>query len=447
MKILGFLDRERTIGRAGFNRWLIPPAALGVHLCIGEVYGFSVFNGPLTRVIGIDRSIDGKDWTLPEVGWIYSIALIMLGLSAALFGRWAERVGPRKTIFCSACCFCGGLMVASLGVSLHDIRVVYLGYGFLGGIGLGLGYISPVSTLVKWFPDRPGMATGMAIMGFGGGALIGAPLGVELMGRFQSSTSVGVKEAFLVMACAYFLYMMFGAFLVRVPEPGWLPEGYTPPSRRRSSSPMPMSSWTSPGRRRSSGCSGRPLPECHGGDRHPRPGVADVPGHVRDHGRRRRRIRRTAQPIQHGRALLLVVAIRPDRPESHLLGLFPARLGTLSPRPVHPEVAECPAVRPGHGGHHLDVWRGIRHDPRLSAGPVRQHAPGRIHGRLITAWSMAAVLGPQSVNYISDYRIKHGVPRSEAYNSTMYLMAGLLLLGLICNLLVRPVHERHHHSF
>ena len=231
MKIPGFLDRERTIGRAGFNRWLIPPAALAVHLCIGEVYGFSVFNGPLTRVVGIDRSIDGRDWTRPEVGWIYSIALIMLGLSAALFGRWAERVGPRKTIFCSACCFCGGLMLASLGVSLHNIWVVYLGYGFLGGIGLGLGYISPVSTLVKWFPDRPGMATGMAIMGFGGGALIGAPLGVELMGRFQSSTSVGVKEAFLVMACVYFLYMMSGAFLVRVPEPGWLPVGYTPPAR------------------------------------------------------------------------------------------------------------------------------------------------------------------------------------------------------------------------
>src|SRR3954453_15720600 len=149
MSLVRILDRDRTIAGPGFNRWLIPPAALAVHLCIGEVYGFSVFNEPLTRVVGVTRSISGEDWTIPEVGWIYSIALIMLGLSAALFGRWAERVGPRKTIFSSACCFCGGLMMASLGVSLHNIWVVYLGYGFLGGIGLGLGYISPVSTLVK----------------------------------------------------------------------------------------------------------------------------------------------------------------------------------------------------------------------------------------------------------------------------------------------------------
>src|SRR4051794_39768106 len=190
MPLHGLLDRERTVAPPGFNRWLIPPAALAVHLCIGEIYGFSVFNVPLTRVVGISRSIKGQDWTIPEVGWIYSIGLIMLGLSAALLGRWVERVGPRKTMFASACCFCGGLLVASLGVSWHRIGVVYLGYGLLGGIGLGLGYIAPVATLVRWFPDRPGMATGLAIMGFGGGALIGAPLGVELMGAFRSATSV-----------------------------------------------------------------------------------------------------------------------------------------------------------------------------------------------------------------------------------------------------------------
>src|SRR6516162_539010 len=206
MPPLSFLDRERTIAALGFNRWLIPPAALAVHLCIGEIYGFSVFNRPLTQVLGIDHSIDG-DWTIPQVGWIYSIGLIMLGLSAAVLGRWVERVGPRKTMVASACCFCGGFVIASLGVQLHNIWIVYLGYGFVGGIGLGLGYIAPVSTLVKWFPDRPGMATGMAIMGFGGGALVGAPFGVELMSRFKSATSVGVREAFLVMAAGYFVMM------------------------------------------------------------------------------------------------------------------------------------------------------------------------------------------------------------------------------------------------
>jgi MFS family permease len=180
--------------------------------------------------VGITRSMKGRDWTIPEVGWIYSIALIMIGLSAGILGRWVERVGPRKTIVASAGCSCRGLWLSSLGVSLHDIWLLYLGYGVVGGMGLGLGYIAPVSTLVKWFPDRPGMASGLAIMGFGGGALIGAPLGVEMMGYFESATSIRVKEAFLVMGCAYFACMMFGAYTIRVPAPGWQPEGYVPPA-------------------------------------------------------------------------------------------------------------------------------------------------------------------------------------------------------------------------
>ena len=257
MPLLSLLDRERTIAPTGFNRWLIPPAALAVHLCIGEIYGFSVFNVPLTRAIGIDRSVEGRDWTVPQVGWIYSIALIMLGLSAAVLGKWVERVGPRKTMLASASCFCGGLVIASLGVATHQLWLVYLGYGVVGGIGLGLGYIAPVSTLVKWFPDRPGMATGLAIMGFGGGALIGAPLGVELMNTFKSSTSVGVKEAFLVMAGIYFAFMTFGAFLVRVPSPGWRPRDTRRTARRARASRSPTSRSTSRGRRPSSGSSGR----------------------------------------------------------------------------------------------------------------------------------------------------------------------------------------------
>src|SRR6185312_2895335 len=156
MPLFGLLDRERTIAPPGFSRWLIPPAALSVHLCIGEIYGFSVFNQPLTRVLGVTQSIPGRDWTIPQVGWIYSIALIMLGLSAATLGRWVERVGPRKTIVASALCFGGGLGLSSVGVELHSLAILYLGYGVIGGIGLGLGYIAPVSTLVRWFPDRPG---------------------------------------------------------------------------------------------------------------------------------------------------------------------------------------------------------------------------------------------------------------------------------------------------
>jgi MFS family permease len=224
-----FLDRDRTVAQPGFNRWLVPPAAIAIQMCIGEIYGFSVFNVPLTRAIGITKSIPGQDWTIPHVVLsTYSLGLVVLGLSAAFLGKWVERNGPRKTMFVSAWCFCSGLVVASLGVHLHSLLVVALGYGLLGGIGLGLGYIAPVSTLVKWFPDRPGMATGMAIMGFGSGALVGAPLAVELMNHFKSATSVGVQETFLVMAAGYFVMMNFAMLIVRVPAPDWKPDGWVP---------------------------------------------------------------------------------------------------------------------------------------------------------------------------------------------------------------------------
>jgi MFS family permease len=446
MNILGFLDRERTIAPPGFNRWLIPPAALAVHLCIGEVYGFSVFNEPLTRALGIGRPIEGKDWTIPEVGWIYSIALIMLGLSAALFGRWVERVGPRKTIFFSACCFCGGLMLAGLGVWLHNIWVVYLGYGVLGGIGLGLGYISPVSTLVKWFPDRPGMATGLAIMGFGGGALIGAPLGVELMGRFQSSTSVGVKEAFVVMACAYFAYMMFGAFLVRVPEPGWRPEGYTPPTRSKAlvtdANVAVDIAWTTPqfwllwmllclNVTAGIGILGQASLMCQ-----------DMFG--------------TTAAVGGGFAGLLSLFNMGGR-------FFWSSLSDLTGRKVIYSVYFLLGSALYILVPFTQKWHNVTSFVLVTAVIISMYGGGfatipaylrdlfgnmhlgAIHGRLITAWSMAAVVGPQLVNYISTYRIKHGVPRSEAYSSTMYLMACLLMAGLVCNLLVRPVDQRHHH--
>ena len=222
------LDRERTVAGPGYSRWLVPPAAIAVQMCIGEVYGFSVFNVPLTRVIGVTESVKGQDWTIPQVGWIYSLALIMLGLSAALLGKWVERSGPLFMFAGVLLLRRGGSCVASVGVGLHQLWLVYVGYGLIGGIGLGLGYIAPVSTLVKWFPDRPGMATGMAIMGFGGGALVGAPFAVELMARFRSPTSVGVREAFLVMAAAYFVMMNFGAVAGPSAAPGLPARGLRP---------------------------------------------------------------------------------------------------------------------------------------------------------------------------------------------------------------------------
>src|SRR5580658_72263 len=190
-----FLSRSRTIAGPGFNRWLVPPAALCIHLCIGQAYAFSVFNLPLTRLLGISKSAP-DDWTLTDVGWIFSIAIVMLGASAALFGRWVEEGGPRRAMFTAGVCFGLGFVVAAVGVNLHQLWLVFLGYGVLGGCGLGLGYISPVSTLIKWFPDRPGMATGMAIMGFGGGAFIGSNLSVALMDHFKSAASTGVAQTF-----------------------------------------------------------------------------------------------------------------------------------------------------------------------------------------------------------------------------------------------------------
>ena len=228
MAILSFLDRERTVAKPGYSRWMVPPAALCVHLCIGQAYAFSVFNLPMTKLLGITQSAP-EDWKLTELGWIFSIAIFFLGVSSSVFGRWVEEGGPRRAMFTAALCWAGGFFVSAFGVSIHNLWLVYLGYGVLGGIALGIAYISPVSTLIKWFPDRPGMATGMAIMGFGGGAFIASPLSVWLMSVFRTQHHVGVAPTFIVLGIIYFIFMMVGAIIVRVPAPDWKPEGYKPP--------------------------------------------------------------------------------------------------------------------------------------------------------------------------------------------------------------------------
>ena len=229
---MSFLDREATVAPLNYNRWLVPPAALAIHMCIGQVYGFSVFKLPLTRLLGISQSAPG-DWNQEQIAIIFSIAIAVLGLAAAFLGTWAERTGPRRVGLIAAVCFGAGFLVSAVGVHLHNLWVIYLGYGLIGGIGLGLGYIAPVSTLVKWFPDRPGLATGMAIMGFGGGAMIASPLSVLLMNHFRTPTNLGVETTFIVMGAAYFLFMLFGAFIIRVPAPGWAPAGHDPSKQTR----------------------------------------------------------------------------------------------------------------------------------------------------------------------------------------------------------------------
>ena len=217
MALLSFLDRELSVAHPGYSRWLVPPAALAIHLSIGQAYAFSVFKIPLTQLLGVGKSMP-DDWKQTQIAWIFSLAIVMLGLSAATFGKWLEGAGPRKAMFASAVCFAFGFYISYLGVISHQLWLLYVGYGVVGGIGLGLGYISPVSTLIKWFPDRPGLATGMAIMGFGGGAMIGSPLAIKLMAYFRSSTDVGVGKTFLVMGTLYLMFMMFGVFTIRVPQ-------------------------------------------------------------------------------------------------------------------------------------------------------------------------------------------------------------------------------------
>src|SRR3954463_5534906 len=230
----GLLAKERIIAPPGFNRWLVPPAALAIHLSIGMAYGFSVFWLPLSRALGVHESVvcEGAgfiervfstrcDWSVSMLGWTYTLFFVFLGSAAAIFGHWLERAGPRKAGVVAALCWGGGLFISAFGIYIHQIWLLWLGSGVIGGIGLGLGYISPVSTLIKWFPDRRGMATGMAIMGFGGGAMIGAPLADLLMKHFQTPTSVGVWQAFVVLAVVYFVFMMGGAFGYRVPPTTW----------------------------------------------------------------------------------------------------------------------------------------------------------------------------------------------------------------------------------
>src|SRR5881628_294880 len=210
----GFFTKERTIAGPAFSRWLVPPAALAIHLCIGMAYGFSVFWLPLSKALGVtaaqacpkDMSLltelfaSNCDWRISSLGWMYTLFFVLLGSSAALWGGWLERAGPRKAGVVSALCWCGGLLISAFGVYTHQLWLMWLGSGVIGGIGLGLGYISPVSTLIKWFPDKRGMATGMAIMGFGGGAMIGSPLANRLMNYFKTPGSVGVWQTFVVMA-------------------------------------------------------------------------------------------------------------------------------------------------------------------------------------------------------------------------------------------------------
>ena len=443
---MSFLDRERTVAPPGYSRWLIPPAALCVHLCIGQAYAFSVFNLPMTKLLGITKSAP-DDWKLTELGWIFSLAIFFLGVSSAVFGRWVEEGGPRRAMFAAALCWAGGFLVAAFGVYVHNIWIVYLGYGVLGGIALGIGYISPVSTLIKWFPDRPGMATGMAIMGFGGGAFIASPLSVWLMGRFSSATHIGVMETFVCLGLIYFCFMMVGAWLVRVPAPGWKPEGYVAQTQATRlittrdvyvyealRTPQFWLIWWVLCLNVTAGIGVLGQASAMSQEM--------FPGHI--------------TPVAAaGFVGLMSLFNMGGRFAWASTSDYIGRRNTYFVFMVLGFVLYCIVPYTGSVGSVAGFvicfliiismyGGGFSTVPAYLRDMYGTRYVGAIHGMLLTAWSAAGIFGPVIVNYMRQYQINHGIAKAQAYNTTMYVMAGLLVIGFFCNLFVKAVAERHY---
>jgi MFS family permease len=488
----GLLDRERIIARSGFNRWLVPPAALCIHLCIGMAYGFSVFWKPLQgalvgddgaalascsagattfgeKAAGTLRALTATDcnWSQFDLGWMYTFFFLVLGLSAALWGGWLERAGPRKAGVVSALCWGGGLLISAFGVYAHQLWLLWLGSGIIGGIGLGLGYISPVSTLIKWFPDRRGMATGMAIMGFGGGAMIGSPLATLMMSSFKTPTDPGVWQTFVALGVIYFVFMLIGAFGYRLPPQGWHPDGWTPPSstnamitaknvhlRDAHKTPQFWLLWFVLCLNVSAGigiigAASPMLQETFGGALIGAPQVA-FDQFTDDQ-------KKMAAAVGAGFVGLISLfnifgriawassSDKLGRKRTYFvfftLGAALYVLASLAAEWRSPAifVASFCIIASMYGGGFATV-------PAYLADMFGTAFVGAIHGRILTAWSTAGILGPVVVNYLHDQRLAQNVPLDQIYGPIFYILAGMLVLGWIANLMVRPVEAKWHMS-
>ena len=472
-----WLDKDRTIAGPGFNRWLVPPAALAIHLCIGMAYGFSVFWLPLSQALGIHKALacgpevgfwaqlltTRCDWSISTLGWMYTLFFVFLGSSAALWGSWLERAGPRKAGVVAALCWCGGMLVSALGVHLHQFWLMLLGSGVVGGIGLGLGYISPVSTLIKWFPDRRGMATGMAIMGFGGGAMIGSPLAADLMKHFAGPTDVGVAQTLVVMALIYLVFMLAGAMGYRVPAAGWKPAGWTPPAPRANAMitqrhvharrvwgiPQFWLLWMVLCMNVSAGIgvigmASPMLQEMFGG------ALIGVPQKFAELDAAQ--LAALAGVAAGFTALLSLFNIagrffwaslsdklgrKPTYALFFVLGalLYVSAPGSAAAGHTVLFVSAMCLIVSMYGGGFATV-------PAYLADLFGTQMVGAIHGRLLTAWATAGVLGPVLVNYMREHQLALGLPREQIYNQTLYILAGMLMVGFLCNLMVRPLADK-----
>jgi len=488
-EVIGLLDKERIIAPANYNRWLVPPAALAIHLCIGMAYGFSVFWVPLGRAVGVSQGLDkavpcpgdattffGKvaitghalfatdcDWTQFDLGWMFTLFFVLLGTSAAIWGGWLERVGPRKAGAVAALCWGGGLLISAVGVYIHQLWLMWLGSGVIGGIGLGLGYISPVSTLIKWFPDRRGMATGMAIMGFGGGAMIGSPLATILMEHFKTLTDVGVWQTFVALGLIYFVFMLGGAFGYRLPPAGWRPAGWTPPTNAKAmittgnvdlkDAHKTLQFWliwavlclnVSAGIG-IIGAASPMLQETFGGRLFGDPSVGFAQFNDAQKAQAALvgaafvglfslfniagRFLWASLSDKIGRKMtyytfftlgFLCYAAAPTLATLGMLGLFAA--------------AFC-LIASMYGGGFATI-------PAYLADIFGTQYVGAIHGRLITAWSAAGIIGPVIVNYMHDSRKAAGIAANQIYHPIFYVLAGLLVAGFIANLLIRPLDKK-----
>ncbi|MEO1994107.1 MAG: OFA family MFS transporter [Planctomycetaceae bacterium] len=559
--MLGVFAKDRIVAGPGFNRWKVPPASVAIHLCIGSVYAWSIFNPALTKVRGVVASA-ADDWTLTQVVWVFTVAIVFLGLSAAVAGKWLERVGPRMVGSVAAACWGGGFLLGGLGIATHQLWLLYLGYGVVGGLGLGLGYVSPVSTLIRWFPDRRGMAAGMAIMGFGGGAIIGAPLkeymiranyrapdyqgavgDVQLITRtgrrFADSAGQlrevvvvgvnevsemlvpgpagvyvvdtgrsGVAETFFVLGCVYFLVMLMAAFCYRIPAPGWKPEGWTEPQHAAAAhrlisardvgidealkTPQFYLVWIVLCFNVTAGIGVLGVAKTMMKDIF----GTTLPATV-DATFAATYVLMISIFNMVGRFFWASASDALGRQRTYtiffVLGIVlylsipvAAYRVSVSPSMVWLVVfyAVTMVIFTMYGGGFATI-------PAYLADLFGTRFVGGIHGRLLTAWSVAGALGPWAITWFRQRAIGVAIqdltnavdsnrfvaafgaskdqlpslvesktvtisalmdiapagtvdPSSTIYNSTMYVMAGLLAVALVCNQLIRPVDPKHH---
>ena len=493
MSAFKFLNKEYTIAGEGFNRWMVPASALMIHLCVGMGYGMSVFWLPMSRIIGTaqgtgkplacpaDMNILAQlfttscDWRVVMPAVIFSILFFMLGVTTAIFGNWLEHEGPRKCGMASCVCFVSFFLLTSVAMYFHQLWLAWIG-AVIGGIGLGLGYITPVSTLIKWFTDRVGMSTGFAVGGFGGGAMVGAPFAQTLMNLYATPTTTGLWQTFLTMAIIYCVFMILGAFTIRVSPPGWLPKGFVPKNtgnmvddghgglieasafnvetNRSMKTPQFWCCWGMLFLNVSAGIgvismASPMLQEIFAGN------LINLPGVPFDQ----------LNDVQRGQVAMIAAGFTGLLSLFNIGGrLFWASLSDIIGRKMTYFIfflggaalyASIPTLAASlnlvlflcavcicltfYGGGFATI-------PAYLADLFGTQYVGAIHGRLLTAWSSAGLISPLIINIIRDTQINAGVPRAQAYSVTLYIMAIFLIIGFICTVLVRPVHSKYYMS-